>query len=495
MAEPPNPTPNPSLAPAPAPRPGLGEEGRFTRGSTMRHVTVMTLTGSLGLTFMFLVDFVTLLYVSMLGDERLTSAVGYAWTIQFFTVAMGMGFGVAATALVSRALGARDKARARRIAGSVMTSAFVFLLVMAFVLTAMRDWVLHLLGAEGFVHAQASDFLLVTMPTLPFMASGMLGSSVLRAMGDARRAMMVTLSAGIVVALAAPFLIFEDVFGIPALGLGIFGAAGGLALTRVWTAGMGFYYAVIHHDLVQRPRLATVLADLPAIVRIATPSALTQLSTPVANFLLTAAISGYGAGYVAGWAVGSRMTVLAFAGVFSLSSAIGGIVGQNYGAGRFDRVRMTYRDALIFCAGYVAVVWAIMAAASDALADGFSLSEEGSEVVHAFGEIGAGGFLFAGAAFVAVAAFNSLGRPVWSTCVNWARDAGAIPLMLVVFGALPFGATGVIYAQAAGGALVGVAAGLIGWRYVRRLERRAEADAPAGTEAGTEAGLGRPAAE
>ena len=96
MAEPPNPTPNPSLAPAPAPRPGLGEEGRFTRGSTMRHVTVMTLTGSLGLTFMFLVDFVTLLYVSMLGDERLTSAVGYAWTIQFFTVAMGMGFGVGA---------------------------------------------------------------------------------------------------------------------------------------------------------------------------------------------------------------------------------------------------------------------------------------------------------------------------------------------------------------------------------------------------------------
>ena len=104
MAEPPNPTPNPSLAPAPAPRPGLGEEGRFTRGSTMRHVTVMTLTGSLGLTFMFLVDFVTLLYVSMLGDERLTSAVGYAWTIQFFTVAMGMGFGV-----VVREVGQRQR--------------------------------------------------------------------------------------------------------------------------------------------------------------------------------------------------------------------------------------------------------------------------------------------------------------------------------------------------------------------------------------------------
>ena len=86
------------LPETPSPQPA-GEAGRFTTGTIMRHVSVMTLTGSLGLTFMFLVDFVTLLYVSMLGDERLTSAVGYAWTLQFFTVAMGMGFSIAAVAL------------------------------------------------------------------------------------------------------------------------------------------------------------------------------------------------------------------------------------------------------------------------------------------------------------------------------------------------------------------------------------------------------------
>ena len=54
-------------------------------------------------------DFVTLLYVSMLDDERLTAAVGYAWTIQFFTISVGIGFAIAATAMVSRSLGARER--------------------------------------------------------------------------------------------------------------------------------------------------------------------------------------------------------------------------------------------------------------------------------------------------------------------------------------------------------------------------------------------------
>jgi Na+-driven multidrug efflux pump len=459
-------------APGPAPD---GEVGRFTQGSTMRHVAVMTLTGSLGLTFMFLVDFVTLLYVSMLGDERLTSAVGYAWTIQFFTVSIGMGFSIAGTALVSRELGARRRSRARGIASSVITAAAVFLTGMAVTITLAREWALSVLGAEGYVLEKGAEFLLIAMPSLPFMAFGMLGGAVLRAVGDARRAMLVTFSGGVSAAVAAPFLIFESVGPLPGLGLGLHGAAGGLVATRLATAAMGFWFAVMRHDLVAWPSLSRTLGDLRMIARIAAPSSLTQLSTPFANFVLTAAISAHGASAVAGWAVVSRMTVLAFAGVFSLSAAIGGIIGQNYGARRFDRVRTTYRDALIFCAFYVGAAWAILWAASGLLAEAFSLSSEGAEVVRAFGRVGAGGFLFAGAAFVAVAAFNALGRPLWATASNWARDAGAVPLMLAVFGAWGLGANGVIYAQAAGMALAGVASGWLGWLYVRSLERRAVA--------------------
>ena len=455
-----------------------GPEGRFVTGSTMRHVAVMTLTGSVGLTFMFLVDFVTLLYVAMLGDVRATSALGYAWTIQFFTISVGIGFSIAATALVSRSLGARERLAARRQATSSLTVTVVALTITAVAVILVREPVLALLGAEGETLAIASRFLLLTLPSLPVMTFGMVGSAILRAQGDARRAMQVTLVAGIMAAVLDPFLIFEDVLGVPGLGLGVDGAAAVLVFSRLATAALALGYVVRVHDLAARPRLESLLRDVRPILRIAGPAAATQLSTPLANFLLTAAIARYGDGAVAGWAVVSRMTVLAFGGIFALSGAIGGIVGQNRGAGRMDRVRSAYRDSLVFCAIYVGITWAVLWGASDLIAAGFKLDADGTLVVHRFAEVGAGAFVFAGALFVANAAFNNLGRPIYSTLFNWGRDAVAIPLMAALFAWAGFGAPGVIYAQAAATVVVGTAAAWWGWRWVRRVEAEAPEAGP-----------------
>jgi len=52
--------------------------GVFLTGSTMRHVLVMSAAGAAGLVSVFFVDFLSLLYVSRLGDASLTAAVGYA---------------------------------------------------------------------------------------------------------------------------------------------------------------------------------------------------------------------------------------------------------------------------------------------------------------------------------------------------------------------------------------------------------------------------------
>ena len=58
------------MSDAPAPR--------FVSGSTLRHVVVMTTTGSVGLVAVFAVDLLSLLYISWLGDPSLTAGVGLA---------------------------------------------------------------------------------------------------------------------------------------------------------------------------------------------------------------------------------------------------------------------------------------------------------------------------------------------------------------------------------------------------------------------------------
>ena len=61
-------------------------KGKFTTGSTMRHVVQMTLAGSIGLIFMFLVDAAALFLVSQLEQEQLLAALGFAWTVQFVMI-------------------------------------------------------------------------------------------------------------------------------------------------------------------------------------------------------------------------------------------------------------------------------------------------------------------------------------------------------------------------------------------------------------------------
>ncbi len=443
---------------------------RFTTGSTMRHVTVMTVTGAVGLMSLFLVDVANLFYISMLGQAELAAAIWFAGTIQFFMISVSIGLSIAATATVSRAVGADDRAGARRLAASSMLILVAVLGLVAALIWLNRRAALMLIGAEGETLEIASGFLAIVLPSMPFLGVGMVSGGLLRSVGDARRAMFVTLTAGAVGAALDPLFIFD--FGF---GLGVDGAAIVSVLARLVTAGVGLWGAVRVHDLIGRLDLAAALGDARQLMAIAGPAVATQVSTPVGNAYLTRLVSEYGDSAVAGWAVTGRFTALAFAGIFTLSGALGPILGQNLGAGLYPRIRRAYRDALVFTACYVLIAWALLWLASDLIVAGFGLTGAGAEVLRAFTTFGAGAFLFTGALFVSNAAFNNLGRPAWSTGFNWTRAALAIPALGFVIGGA-FGAIGVVVIQALAALLVGTLAALTALRYVDRLSAPPEGE-------------------
>lgn len=434
---------------------------RFLEGSTMSHVIRMTLTGAAGLTFMFLIDTATLFWISRLGDQALMAALGFAWTIQFFIISTGMGLAIATTALVSRAFGQGDAAGARRLATAslLITLASQILLVTAILL--WRRTILHYAGASGATLDIADRFLVITLPSMPLMAIGMCGGAILRAIGDGWRAMLVTMIAGIVAMLLDPLFIFG-------FDLGIDGAAWVMLIARVGVGILALWYLMGVHRVLGRVGARDLRAILHPFGVIAVPAILTQMSTPFGNALLTHFIASFGDGAVAGFAVISRLTVLAFAGIFALSGAIGGILGQNYGAGLMSRVRRIYRDSVLFCFAYTLAAWGVLFATRELVVEMFRLGPEGAVVVDAFVGIAAGGFIFTGALFVANSAFNTLGKPLWSTGFNWARD-GFVLLPFAWAMSNAFGAPGVLYGQAAAGVLVGTIAVWAGWRFVGGL--------------------------
>ncbi|MFT6676342.1 MAG: putative MATE family efflux protein [Sulfitobacter sp.] len=442
-------------------------EGRFLTGGTMGHVVRMTATGAMGITFVFLVDAANLLWISQLGDPQLVAAVGFAYAVQFFSVSINVGLMIAATAVISRSIGAGNRDQARRQAGAGIAIAVMVMALVAGIIVFLRYPLVSLAGAEGETARLAARYLAITVPSLLPMAVSLICSGALRAEGFGAKAMYVTLFSGVLLLFLDPVLIFW-------LGWGLDGAAIGLVLFRFCLMGLGIYFAVYQCGLVDRPRLRTLRNISAPFIAVAIPAVATQMSTPAGNYFLTIVMARFGDDAVAAWAVVGRLTVVVFGGIFSLSGAIGGIFGQNYGAGQMARVRSTYRDALVFCLCYTLVAWGLLFTATSLVMDAFALEGQGAEVLRAFTSVGVGGFVFIGALFVSNAAFNNLGRPGRSTMVNWLKD-GAISWPAAAALAVYFGAPGVIYGQAAAGAVVGVFAAVWGWVYVAGLQAGASA--------------------
>lgn len=447
-------TPPPEAPPALVP-------GRFTTGSVFGHVLTMTATSSVGLLAVFIVDVLSLLYVGLLGDPVLVAAVGYASTVIFVMISVAIGVSIAGAALVSRALGAGDRALARRRASGFMLHMTLALILGAVAVLIWAEQMVELVGATGRTAELGARYLRINAPALPLFGAGIGFSSVLRAVGDARRAMNVTLGGAAMAFLFDPLLILG-------FGLGLDGAALGAVAARVGLAYVGWRGAVKHHDLVARPNVGIFLEASAPVWAIAAPAVATNVATPVANGFVLKIMSQFGDTVVAASTVIDRLIPVAFCALFALSGAVGPIIGQNFGARRFGRMRSTLNASFAVTAIYVLGMWALLALTGPLIADLFGLDGRAAELVIFFCRVAVVGWAFVGALFVANAAFNTLGYPLLSTAFNWGRATlGTIPL--VAYGATVAGPEGVMLGQAGGAILFGVSAAAVSVFVVRRL--------------------------
>ena len=203
----------------------------------MLHVTRMSLTTSIGLMAIFAVDFVDMIFISMLGNDALAAAVGYAGTLLFFTNAINIGLSISAGALVARELGAGRAEQARHYASSVAVIGLIAGLTTSGLVLLNLSFLLSLLGAEGEVLRLATRYVSIILPTMFVMSIAMTAMAVLRAHGDARRSMMATIYGGVVNAVLDPILIF-------AVGLGLDGAAIASVLARLCMLGAALWPAL-----------------------------------------------------------------------------------------------------------------------------------------------------------------------------------------------------------------------------------------------------------
>jgi Na+-driven multidrug efflux pump len=297
-------------------------------------------------------------------------------------------------------------ADARALATSSLVLVAIIATLVSGVTLVFLEPLLHLLGARDRVAELAQRFLYIALPSTVMLGVGMVCSALLPA---------------IVTAILDPLFIFG-------FKLGLDGAAIVVVIARTVLLGVGLYGTWRVHRLLAPFDRSRLVADARHLSVVAGPAVLTNLATPVGAAFVTHSVAAFGASAVAGQATIERLTPVAFGLIYSLSGAVGPVFAQNLGARRFDRVRESLRASLVFMVVAVALAWLVMALLQGPLIRAFSLDGVAADMVHAFCSWLAASFFFMGALFVANAAFNNLGRPLWSTGFNWARATlGTIP--------------------------------------------------------------------
>lgn len=438
-------------------------QARFLKGSILKHVISMSLTNAVGISALFMVDLIDIYFISLLGNSALTTAIGYASAILFFTTSVSIAFVTVNNAIVAKSIGQHKQDKAQRYVSHIALYALFFSTVFASLLWVFSPQLLSLIGAQGEELQQAITYLRIILPSLPILVLAMQMGATLRSIGDAKHAMYATLSGGIINAMLDPVLIFI-------FKLDLQGAAIASVTARCTILLIGLYFVLFKYKIISLANFAFFQRDSKNISTIFFPALLTQIATPLGNLYVTYEVAKFGAEYITGWAIIGRIIPVAFAMIFATSGAIGPIIGQNYGALDFKRVREVLNQALKFITCYTLVIALILSITQDFIINAFNARNETAEIIRIFCHTVSITFIFTGITFVAMAFLNNLGYNRYATLLNIGKmSLGTIPF--VTIGAFYYQAPGILYGQAVGSVVFGFIALLLTVKIMNRVER------------------------
>lgn len=435
---------------------------RLVQGPVGRHLWQLSVPMIIGLISLNSYSIADTYFVGQLGTLPL-AAMGFTFPVSFSLVAIGLGVGIGASSVLSRLLGTGDRARVQRITThAMMLGAVLGLAVMVAGLGTIEP-VFRVLGADEQTLPLIREYMEVYYFGGFLLILPMVGNFAMRAAGDARvPAVILTTSAAINIVLD-PILIFGW-FGLPALELR--GAAIATVVANGATVLASIYILYRRENLIRVRYLkpAELLDSWGRVLHVGVPAIASNLLSPMTVAVITSFVAAYGPASVAGFGVASRVEALIMIIIFSVTSSVGPFVGQNFGAGRLDRVREFAAKSDRFCIIYALAAAAILAFAAEPLVGIFDDNAEVVASATAYLRIVPFSLAGFGVMLTAVAAFNALGRPLPATLVTFIKLFLAYIPCAWLFSAW-FGLPGIFWANA----LAHLAFGGVGYVWFRRV--------------------------
>lgn len=394
-------------------------------------------------------------FIGMLGTEPL-AALGFTLPMQQLLIGVQVGIGIAATALISRALGAGSSTRAKHMAGLVVLVGCGVTFLLCALIWWLRIPLLNALGASVELLPYTESYWLPWLSSAWFGALLYFASSIARANGDMRLPGLMMVVTSLINIVLDPLFIFTFGWGLP-------GAAYATVVACVVGSGIIFSRILRRHWLDFKPSKLPIASALREIFNTSAPAMLSQLMPGLAALLATRLIADFGGSAIAAWTLGSRLELFSIVIVLALTMALPPMLARLLGSQQLDRVQALVLIALRFVLGlqvFIAVFWL---ACRGLLAPALAPDADTEQYLLGYLLWVPISYAPLGVCMLMVSVCNALGMPmraVWISVLRWF----ACYLPALWLGATLGGMSGLYI-----GVLLGnLVAGIVSWRFYQR---------------------------
>lgn len=288
-------------------------------------------------------------FVGKISTEA-TAAVGVVFSLQAVIQALGFYFGHGSGNFISRVLGQKKEKEASEMASTGFFSAFlvgILLMVLGLVFTEPLS---ELLGATPTIQADVISYMQIILIGAPFMMVSFVLNNQLRFQGSAVYAM-----AGIVCG-AVLNIVLDPIF-IFGFGMGVAGAALATILSQVvsfllllvgMARGSNLKLSFKHIKMNLYYQVEIFRGGFPSLIR--------QGLGSVSTMLLNNIAGGYSDAAIAGMSVVTRISMFANSALIGFGQGFQPVVGFNYGARNFDRVRRSFWFCVKSSTGFLIIL-------------------------------------------------------------------------------------------------------------------------------------------
>ena len=407
-------------------------------------------------------------FLGRVGTAEL-AAISFTFPVVLIVGSIGQGLGTGMSAVISRAIGGGNSAEVQRITTHSLTLALLVVVVFSTAGLLTIDPVFRALGADAETLPLIRDYMTLWYIGVVFLIIPMTGNHAIRATGDMKTPAAIMIVSSVANLVLDPLLIF-GIWIFPEMG--ITGAALATVIARAVSLTAALWVLVRRERMVSftKPRLDELWESWKKILYIGLPAAGTQLLIPVSLGVITGIVAGYGPEAVAALGVGTRVELFGFGVVVALGVILTPFIGQNWGAGRVDRLRRAVVLAQRFVVLWGLGLFVLLALLGGTIARVFTDDPAVVSVARDFLWIAPMGYGLMGLLMISSSALNALHKPLQSTALS-AMRVFVLYLPLAVLGSNLIGVNGVFGAAVAASGLSGLAAFVLARRRISDIER------------------------